>query len=497
MSWVLEIGVIPANITNVTIDRKPIASGELVTCGDQLVIGWRTPVGEQAGYGTLAAGAGAGAPPVLTWDGHVVVPVPVTPRGQIPRPLESRYRRRDTEVLRWQLPAANQSSNRWLIHPGAMTGDLWHIATAMTIDQNLNLVSVWNRDNETDNRNANALLNLVTGLGIDRKRIVRTTSGLGPNQSLGNDQARADGAKRVDTGVQTPLVGHTWASTSVVITQALQGGYTRARVQAAQTALTTAFTNACTASESFQQYKAAFDAYCLGWLAGLAHNTHYLLVNMRWVGRNGQNPQHNITQGRYNQILARANAATNPARPIQLIKIGRPDVRAPGDCGWTVGALGVGAAAPALAVDIYADDPAAPPGLSDAIWKNKLFQAYFWMKVAEKEASGVGIRFHLIGGRSGGLDIASFLGLRSASWDRPGGNDQHYMRLHWAAPYNSIIRDTVDERLDEGALDYWLRDGNLVPIIEGEPTTGSVIGTLDEYKGDKARYEALWFPPYP
>ena len=108
MSWVLEIGVIPANTTNVTIDRNPIASGELVTCGDQLVIGWRTPVGEQACYGTLAAGVGAGAPPVLTWDAGVVVPVPVTPRGQIPRPLESRYRRRDTEVLRWQLPAANQ-----------------------------------------------------------------------------------------------------------------------------------------------------------------------------------------------------------------------------------------------------------------------------------------------------------------------------------------------------------------------------------------------------
>jgi len=469
------------------VDGKAVAARQLLTCNSDFTLTWKNNGIPDAANGQIVNGPA----PALGWGG-AVVPMAVNLLGRGTQLLEGRYRRRDTEVGRWVLPQANASANRWLIHPGAMTGDLWHIAAALCIDPNLRLVAAWNRNNERDNRNARALLSLVGALGVADGRVVSETVAGPADMSVGNDEARVSGSDRVRGGRGVPLVGHTWASTSAMIMRALTGGYSRVRVQAAQDELSGLFDKATAASEHFQQFKAAYDGYSLAWLANLQANTHYVLINMRWVGLHGQNPQHNITQGRYNQIVTRANTV-NARRPTQVIKIGIPDVIDPVNCGWAAAAPGVGG--PAAAVDIFCDSPAAPPGLANAIWTNKLFQAYFWQQVVAR-AKAVGATIHLIGGRSGGMDIASFLGIRSASWDRPSAADQHYMRLHWAAPYNSIIRDYEGERLDDGALEYWMLSGDLVPVVDGDPVTGTSVGTLDQYQNDKPAFNALWYPPY-
>src|SRR5215831_14497539 len=73
------------------------------------------------------------------------------------QPPACRYRLMPTAVRQWRLPAANDSKQRWLVHPGEMTGDLWHIALAAHLDRNLKPVIVWNRANTVDDRQATAL----------------------------------------------------------------------------------------------------------------------------------------------------------------------------------------------------------------------------------------------------------------------------------------------------------------------------------------------------
>lgn len=473
----------PPEVTNVEVNGQPVAAGELISCSHHLVLTW-----SKAGVLDSASGQIETKPQRrVVWVDDAVVPVQLRPVAIGTQVLNGRYRRRDTEVARWRLPVANPVTNRWLIHPGAMTGDLWHIVAALNLDQNLQLVVVWNRANEQDSRNAQALLDLVGSLDISADRVIRATVNLAPNASISNAQARNEGVQRVRRSHEPPLVGHTWASTSVVVEQAFVDRYDPARVQQR---LSQAFTNAREASDQFRALKADYDGYALNWLETLKQDTHYVLVNMRWTGLNGQNPQHNITQDRFNQIVATAKVCTDAKQPTQVIRIGRPELRDQTNCGWAADAAGT------LGVDIFCDNvtTAELHTLNEAIWTNKLFHAYFWQQVASRAAE-TGTRIGLIGGRSGGMDIASFMGVRSASWDRPSADDQHYMRLHWAAPYNSIIRDQ-NGMLDEGALEHWMQGGELVPLINGDPIPGTVIGTKEQYAGDNQAFNALWYPPY-
>ncbi len=430
-----------------------------------------------------AVGGGAAVPASPPIRVYLVAGVRTAPH--------SRYRRRVTEIGRWQPAPANPSPERWMIHPGAMTGDLWHLVAALHFDPKLRLLVVWNRANEKDDLQANALLDLVDRLGLGvGDRVLRHSVNMGPGASVGNRDARVLGAERVADAISghrrgIPLVGHTWASTSVLTQAALRGGYRPNRVP---DALRDLFTEATAASTDFARYRAAFDAYCLGWLRRLQPGTHYILVNMRWTGEHGQNPQHNITQPRFNQIVDLAQWLTNMAgKPTEVIRVGRPELLDRENCGWLAGP----GARDTAAVDIYCDDRAnAPTGLHQQILTNKLYQPYFWRQVVAS-----GRRASLIGGRSGGMDIASFLGVRTASWDRPSATDQHYLRLHWAAPVTSIIR-AEDELLDQGALEYWMIDGDLIPLIDGDPVTGTVVGDITQYRDRNGFFEALWFPPY-
>jgi hypothetical protein len=474
VSWYVEVAAWPANVTGVMVDQHPVAPGEMVSVQADFNLSWSLGGVPDADWGRI--NHVPPALPALAWNGAAVPPVAVRPLFRGTQVLAGRYRRRATEIARWQMPAVNASPNRWLIHPGAMTGDLWHIAAAMLINANLNLVVVWNRANPGDDRNANALIDLLDSLGIAQARVLRQTSQLAAAASIGNEQARQEGVQRVRNERGATIVGHTWASTSVVVERAFPGG-----AGPAQQLLSNQYANALAASGQFQANQAAYAGYSLNWIAALAPATQYVLVNMRWTGLHGQNPQHNITQARFAQIVARAAAFTAAGRATQVIRIGVPEIFAPADCGWAAGAAGI-------PVDIFCDAPGAPAGLDNIIRGNKLFQAYFWQQVA-----AAGANFHLVGGRSGGMDIASFMGVRSASWDQPDANDLNYMRLHWAAPYNSIIADAGGV-LDDGALEYWMRGGDLIPLVAGDPVNGTVVGTSQQYAATAQAFNALWYP---
>ena len=129
-------------------------------------------------------------------------------------------------------------------------------------------------------------------------------------------------------------------------------------------------------------------------------------------------------------------------------------------------------------IDIYQDAqdiPIIPPlsvnnddyhTLHNLMFTEKRFQAFFWFKVVEF-ARNNNINISMIGGRSGGMDIASFMGLRTASWDQVDPQDHHYMRLHLASAFNSIIPlDAMNNGLYDAMLELWLRGSHVVPVLK-------------------------------
>jgi hypothetical protein len=215
-------------------------------------------------------------------------------------------------------------------------------------------------------------------------------------------------------------------------------------------------------------------------------------VNMRWA-RQGQNQQHNISKRRFAQIVEAAQELAAGGTPVELIRIGIPEkVKKDADLSWirehdaTCGS-----------VDIFAD-ACNDEHLTNAIWDSKLFQPYFWRQVCRHRNADLIIG--MIGGRSGSMDIASFMGLRTASWDRVDAGDQNYMRLHWAAPFNTVISDTgtTDGLMDYPALVAWMAGNDLVPVPDGDPSPHgqTLVGTAEAYAENNAEFNALWFPPY-
>ncbi|MET0404994.1 MAG: hypothetical protein ABW123_21440 [Cystobacter sp.] len=106
--------------------------------------------------------------------------------------------------------------------------------------------------------------------------------------------------------------------------------------------------------------------------------------------------------------------------------------------------------------------------LSKGTFVDKRRTAYFWMKVSQlPEVHG------LIGGRSGSMDIAAFMGMRAFSWDENLPGDEQYLRLLQTHPIMSIGHVTKGSRNEQGSYEElvekpvsdWLEKKRVCPKI--------------------------------
>lgn len=134
-----------------------------------------------------------------------------------------------------------------------------------------------------------------------------------------------------------------------------------------------------------------------------------------------------------------------------------------------------------------------PPGFVD-----KRYTAAFWNLVATSLSDRI---FGLIGGRSGSVDIAAFMGVNTCSWDEklfpwgnPKGNtyrglpsqQRQYLRLWNQSAIMSIVhldersydRPTVYRRLDETQTLAWMNNGGATTPPPPLPVDVSIICIL-------------------
>jgi len=150
------------------------------------------------------------------------------------------------------------------------------------------------------------------------------------------------------------------------------------------------------------------------------------------------NKQHNTTEGIDAQLQALA-----AQKSLFVIGIATPRGK-PGD------------------IDLFDSD-----GKSQAKQKfvDKRRTAYFWKKVSELQLQH---EVHgLIGGRSGSMDIAAFMGVNAFSWDEYNQRDEQVLRLLQTYPLMHIGYVAPDKKNKEGSyegldffpLNTWLSTG--------------------------------------
>jgi hypothetical protein len=378
------------------------------------------------------------------------------------------YRPRAEEVARWRgLPSLDHDTDRWVVYPGGQVALVWQILAALRLDPRLRLLLPWDAGYPTDVQRAAGTLEVLRSAGLGGQVVPAPA----PGPMRHEDARRCAGASGlIEAGA---VCGHGWAATSIVAAAALR---TSARRVAGD--LRDVLAAGERTSPGFLGHRAAYDERCLAGLDALRPGRRCLLVNMRWIPPPGPNAEHNITELRFEQILAAAGEAG-----VDVVRVGLPETWAGPACEWVHRH-----AATTIAVDPYRDrDPGSP--LWRAIAATRLFQTYFWRRVADlPEVVG------MVGGRSVSMDVAAFMGVRTATWDRPDPGDRDYMRLHWSAPFHSIVHDDVEAGLDGVGLRRWLRGEDIVPVLPGDPIAGTPAGPLERYCADAASFDALWYP---
>lgn len=339
--------------------------------------------------------------------------------------------------------------NKYIVLPGNYSGDSWACVAAMVLDPTIHVVLA--AKDKVDKKMtrydeiAKQFSDFAQQAIEDAKdRLLVSEGGMGQHGNAREVAKQAGLAieKHKSKGAD-PLVGWTFSSTSVVMRAAEMKGLDELRKK-----LVDAFT---AKSKSHDTLVKRIKDYgpCV-------------LLNMR-VGVSGNHPQHNMTQTIYKQLKKQIKNAG-----FKIVRIGtyQGAKETPG-AKWMEDLQEEGE--DGILIDFF-----EPGGRAD-----RRHTAYFWSEVAK--LSNV---FGVMGGRSGSLDIAAFMGVRAFCWDinkRDDAGFHEYVRQLLMFPIMSIGRRCTPEKepksghyfvpqnpspahgLEEVDVDCWLTGHHILP----------------------------------
>jgi hypothetical protein len=315
--------------------------------------------------------------------------------------------------------------------PGNMTGDIWHLAAAMSLTEHfgseaaintlktaIGVVKTKNGDGKYEQRSP-ALVDFLTALDLPVKQVdvpsnmSRPTVAAGHVEKSLNERiaARVDRkAKKVGRYDRQQVIDQK-ISTTILMDHVRRSG---------RPAVIRFLREKFTANLALQDMQ-HMDQKVLQIEQAIRKQggKQVILLNRR---SGDVNKQHNTTDGIENQLKELA-----AQKNMFVLGVATPDYK-PGD------------------IDLFD---------SQSLRKNEFVDkrrtAYFWKRVSE--LPGV---YGLIGGRSGSMDIAAFMGMNVFSWDENRPDDEQYLRLLQTYPLMSIGWVDEESRNTAGAYEKLL-----------------------------------------
>jgi hypothetical protein len=334
----------------------------------------------------------------------------------------------------------------YIAQPTNYSGDKWHIAIALLLEKRCKVI-ILKKDQTGDQKNLeNGFASVYKKLGASEEQILRGAAQaklrqISPDYWPKRAAFYAKGDKDPNVKNANRPVRMTFASTSIIMRAVEEQGADAVR-KIIRDAFLAQFSNLAKRAKVDQRL--AF----LGQIGG-----NCVIVNMR-CGH--YHFEHNITETIYAQI---AEAAGRQGLIVIRAGVYEPDYHPPS--GRWMAAFGdatfKGRPADQRFIDVF---DFCSTKTSQKV--DEFATAYLWARVAQMP-NVVGI----IGGRSGSLDIAAFMGVRTLSWDIV-DNDREYIRMLLAFPLMSCIR--------RGGLG---EDGRERPKKLDEPSADLLNGTLN------------------
>ncbi|HEY4243120.1 MAG TPA: hypothetical protein VGM88_25080 [Kofleriaceae bacterium] len=313
-------------------------------------------------------------------------------------------------------------------YPARGTGDIWH-AAAFTLAHKaygdgtkVKIVIAVNLRSKQDKAAAPGLVALMTAVGLEAETEVIRTRVKGPRRSAALARLR----ERVDRDIAgaADKVHDQKATTTMLMAYILKHG-----VEAVTQTLREGFTANATAEERVwvEARVEEIRAHVLAEREKAKDPKRQLLILNRRAGH--ENKQHNTTKGLADQVGGLADE-----HHLSVM-------------GMATGVYQAGD------IDLFDSQAAAKP--ANTVEKRRT--ALLWSRLADLQRAGY---IHgVIGGRSGSMDIAAFMGMNAFSWDENKPEDENYLRLLQTHPIMSIghVEGEGDaRRLDAASVGRWM-----------------------------------------
>ncbi|WP_257449616.1 hypothetical protein [Archangium lipolyticum] len=352
--------------------------------------------------------------------------------------------------------------------PGNMTGDIWHLAAAMSLTEHfgsdaaidtlktaIGVVKTTKGNGKYEQRSP-ALVDFLSALELPVKQVEVPSNKSRPQVAAGHVEKALN--TRIEERYDRKTKKFGKYDRQQVIDQKISTTILMDHVRrVGKRAVITFLQEKFTANLSVQDMQ-HMDRKVLQIAQAIKKHggKQVVLLNRR---SGDVNKQHNTTDGIEKQLEELA-----AKRNMFVLGIATPDYK-PGD------------------IDLFDTQT-----LHKNEFVDKRRTAYFWMKVSQ--LPGV---HGLIGGRSGSMDIAAFMGMKVFSWDENRPNDEQYLRLLQTYPLMSIgfvdetSKNTADayESLLPGPVSVWLDGKSVRPRI---PVLDSKVVARLEGAGVRAYY---------
>lgn len=314
----------------------------------------------------------------------------------------------------------------WIVIPGQYSGDVWHMAAALLLHDNLQCII--STASDTDKEGAPPLLTFLAAIGLDTRVQTCDAKKKGNTIAVGVEERPLGGLSRVGKSqawqavsyVQEKLPGEisdpafvhvVYRSTSAILHSIEQNGResTIARLQ-------DGFTHGLPGHVVETVGAAVRDL--------LEGHRRVLFVFNRPAG---YNVQHNLS------VTMLANIAESAGKHFSIVLVcNKEKVEKEEDVMKLVGDYAI------RLVDLME----LSMSLSDPKMPDERIRAQFWVHVQQFAASN-GIIVKFIGGRSGSTDLPAFLGIDVLCWDECDFTNIEYLRLLITAPALLTLTHTL------------------------------------------------------
>nr|AYM52504.1 hypothetical protein [Archangium sp.] len=328
--------------------------------------------------------------------------------------------------------AAADGDKIFINQPGGYTGDTWHLAAAMALNEKVHVVLTVTED-EKDKKESPKIAKYYNDLGFGARLEINKVT-LNPLKAGATSVGKLEAAQHQQEAKTSVKSAYSVYHSTDIIMAALEAKGHQVVVAELRSKLCVGYTETADVVPKVEAFLNSVWKHACA--ATGTTSPRILFVNGRFEP---YNPQHSLNQERFEQIKAAAANVKGTYVYLLANKAKLPEVKAlqaggpqPEAKTQKKAKINKEEADQNAWLESLARLPEKEIGdIYDIVGSDRRRTATFWKTLATDAHKA---QLYFVGGRSGSTDIAAFMGMKTLCWDFFEPEDAEYLRLRITAP---------------------------------------------------------------